>query len=133
MNDAKMLEGHIAFVTGSGRGLGYASPAAGRTRRRRRLHDRSQEAPAEFGEFENLDHSAATIAELGVRTCAVVGDIGDEPDTARMAREVEAKLGSLTVLVNSPAETSPQRAASLFRTTRSECRWKTSGRSWIGT
>ncbi|MDR3692296.1 MAG: SDR family NAD(P)-dependent oxidoreductase [Fimbriimonas sp.] len=101
MNDAKMLEGHIALVTGSGRGLGYAI-----ARRLAELgadvaiHDRSQQAPAEFGEFESLDASAATIAELGVRTMGVVGDISDEVATAEMAREIEANLGPLTVLVN---------------------------------
>src|SRR5580693_6048050 len=101
MNDAKMLEGHIALVTGSGRGLGYAiARRLAELGADVALHDRSQEAPAEFGEFQDLDHSAATIAELGVRTCAVIGDIAIEEDTVRMSREIEDKLGPISVLVN---------------------------------
>lgn len=101
MNDAKMLEGHIALVTGSGRGLGYAiAHRLAELGADVAIHDRSQEAPAEFGEFESLDASAASIAELGVRTVGVVGDIADEAATEALAREVEARLGPLTILVN---------------------------------
>jgi len=101
MNDAKMLEGHIALVTGSGRGLGYAiAHRLAELGADVAIHDRSQEAPAEFGEFESLDGSAASIAELGVRTTAVLGDIADEAATANMAKEVEAKLGPISILVN---------------------------------
>ena len=101
MNDAKMLEGKIALVTGSGRGLGYAiahrlaelgSDVA--------IHDRSQEAPAEFGEFADLDASAASIAALGVRAMAVTGDISDESATQAMVAAVESTLGPISVLVN---------------------------------
>jgi 3-oxoacyl-[acyl-carrier protein] reductase len=101
MNDAKMLEGQIAFVTGSGRGLGYAiAHRLAELGADVAIHDRSQEAPAEFGEFANLDASAASIAELGVRTAGVIGDIADEEATQAMVRAVEAKLGPITILVN---------------------------------
>ena len=101
MNDAKMLEGHIALVTGSGRGLGNAiARRLAELGADVALHDRSQEAPAEFGEFESLDASAACIAELGVRTIGVIGDVANEIATSRMAKEVEEKLGPITILVN---------------------------------
>ncbi len=101
MNDAKMLEGHVALVTGSGRGLGYAiAYRLAELGANVAIHDRSQEAPAEFGEFKDLNASAASIAELGVQTMGVVGDIGDEEATVRIARDVQAKLGPISVLVN---------------------------------
>ena len=96
-----MLEGHIALVTGSGRGLGYAiAHRLAELGADVAIHDRSQEAPAEFGEFASLDASAASIAELGVRTIGLVGDIADEAATRAMVKEAEEKLGALTILVN---------------------------------
>ncbi len=101
MNDAKMLEGHIALVTGSGRGLGYAiAHRLAELGADVVVHDRSTEAPAEFGEFADLDASAASIAELGVRTAAVIGDVADEEATLRIAAEAQANLGPISVLVN---------------------------------
>lgn len=101
MNDAKMLEGHIALVTGSGRGLGYAiAHRLAELGADVALHDRSREAPAEFGEFASLDASAESIAALGVQSMGVIGDVSSEEDTQRIVREVEARLGPLSVLVN---------------------------------
>ena len=101
MNDAKMLAGQIALVTGSGRGLGYAiAHRLAELGADVAIHDRSQEAPAEFGEFADLGASAASIAELGVRTLGVIGDVSDEDSTRAMVTAVEARLGRITVLVN---------------------------------
>ena len=101
MNDAKLLKGKVALVTGSGRGLGYAiahrlaelgSDVA--------LHDRSEEAPGEFGEFTGLTHAAQTIAALGVQTCAVIGDIASETETLSLVNQVISALGPISILVN---------------------------------
>lgn len=101
MNDAKMLEGHIALITGSGRGLGYAiAHRLAELGADVAIHDRSQEAPAEFGEFESLDASADSIAKLGVRAIGLVANIADEDETRNMAMKVEATLGPISVLVN---------------------------------
>ncbi len=101
MNDAKMLNGQIALVTGSGRGLGYAiAHRLAELGADVAIHDRSQDAPAEFGEFESLDASAASIAALGVRTIGVVGDIADESATVAMVKQIESALGPITILVN---------------------------------
>jgi 2-hydroxycyclohexanecarboxyl-CoA dehydrogenase len=95
------LTGQVAFVTGSGRGLGHAI-----ARRLAELgagvavHDRDERAPAEYGEFANLAASHADIASLGVRTAVVTGDIGDEVRVRAMTAEVERALGPITILVN---------------------------------
>lgn len=102
MSDAEYsLAGQVAFVTGSGRGLGHAMAV-----RLAELgadvvvHDRDERAPAEFGEFADLGASATDVARFGTRTTAVVGDIGNETRVAEMAREAESALGPITILVN---------------------------------
>src|SRR5262249_31468164 len=101
VNDDFSLTGQVAFVTGSGRGLGHAI-----ARRLAELgagvavHDRDEQAPAEFGEFADLAASQADVAAVGSRTCLVAGDIASESRVTEMARDVERALGPITILVN---------------------------------
>lgn len=97
----KELKGKIAFVTGSGRGLGQVMA--------RRLaemgadiaiHDLSREAPAKYGEADSLDVVSDKLRELGVRVTAVTGNIGDPAAVAAMRRDIEAALGPVDILVN---------------------------------
>ena len=71
------LEGRIAFVTGSGRGLGRAMAdrlaALGADVA---IHDRDAEQPAKYGEAKSLDEVAREIGRHGGRVAAVLGDIG---------------------------------------------------------
>jgi len=95
------LAGKIIFVTGSGRGLGrtmaekLASLGADVA-----IHDLEWTGPAKYGEAKDLGEVAAEIAKHGVRTVAVTGNIGDPAAVQKMKEEIEAKLGTVNVLVN---------------------------------
>ncbi|MDB5474265.1 MAG: short-chain dehydrogenase/reductase [Devosia sp.] len=95
------LSGKIAFVTGSGRGLGktmarkLAEQGADLA-----LHDLDWTSPSKYGEAANLDEVIREFEALGVRTVAVTGNIGDPAAVKRMREEIEAKLGEVQILVN---------------------------------
>lgn len=98
---ANELKGKIAFVTGSGRGLGNVMA--------RRLaemgadiamHDLTWDAPAKYDEASTLGEAAERISALGVRTTTVTGNIGDRDAVAKMRQEIEANLGPVDILVN---------------------------------
>ncbi len=95
------LDGSVALVTGSGRGLGrciaqhLADLGAAVA-----VHDISEEAPAQYGEEANLTAVAAAIASRGVPTMGVTGDICDEAAVAAMVARVSDTLGPISILVN---------------------------------
>ncbi len=98
---AKELAGRIAFVSGSGRGLGLvmarklAAKGADIV-----LHDMTWDAAAQYGEAANLGESAKRIEEMGVRVFTVTGNIGERDAVRRMREEVEAEFGEVAILVN---------------------------------
>lgn len=95
------LEGQVALVTGSGRGLGHAmAQRLAQLGASVAVHDRDEKAPSEYGEFDTISDSLAAVAAFGRPTTAVVGDISDESRVNAMVREVEQRLGPLTILVN---------------------------------
>lgn len=95
------LEGQVALVTGSGRGLGHVmAMRLAELGAAVAIHDRTETAPAEYGEFASLADSEKAVAAYGGRTTSVVGDVGDEARVSEMVREVESALGPITVLVN---------------------------------
>lgn len=95
------LSGKIAFVTGSGRGLGRAiAERLAELGADVAIHDLDWTAPSKYGEAADLGVVAKQIARHGVRTAAVTGNIGDQAAVRRMAAEIAEKLGPVDVLVN---------------------------------
>jgi 3-oxoacyl-[acyl-carrier protein] reductase len=102
MDDKELsLKGQVALVTGSGRGLGHAIAARlAELGADVAIHDQTEAAPAEYGEFRDIAAAEADVRRFGVRTCAVLGSIADEARAFQMAREVESALGPISILVN---------------------------------
>lgn len=98
---AKDLAGKIAFVTGSGRGLGHAMARklAGRGADLV-LHDLSWDATGKYGEASDLGEVIKEFEALGTRTMGVTGNIGDRDAVAKMRDEIESKFGDVEILVN---------------------------------
>lgn len=93
------LSGHIAVVTGAGRGfgkaiaLGYAREGAAVT-----LTSRTQ--------FE-LDQVAAEIAAAGGQALAVAGDVTQAEDVERVISETERQFGPVSLLVSNAGVPGP--------------------------
>ena len=97
----KELAGHIAFVTGSGRGLGNVmAKRLAELGADVAVHDLSQTETAKYGEAASLDQVVAEIEAMGVRSLGVTGNIGDPNAVAKMKADIEAKLGQVQILVN---------------------------------
>src|SRR3954467_3751544 len=95
------LAGRIAFVTGSGRGLGRAMAdklaALGADLA---IHDRDAEQPPKHREGSGLDAVALQIGRHGGRVTTVLGNIGDAEAVDAMSRTIAAELGDVDILVN---------------------------------
>jgi NAD(P)-dependent dehydrogenase (short-subunit alcohol dehydrogenase family) len=99
--DRGELAGKVALVTGSGRGLGnHIAKALIAKGCDVAIHDISEQAPAQFGEFETLTAAAAALRLNNARTTSVVGDITQEDTVAAMVAKIEAELGPIDILVN---------------------------------
>jgi len=97
----KELAGRIAFVTGSGRGLGFTmANRLAELGADVAIHDMDWQAPSKYGEAADLDAVAERLARHGGRVAAVAGNIGDREAVARMKTEIEHKLGQVQILVN---------------------------------
>lgn len=95
------LAGRVALVTGSGRGLGHAiADRLAALGAAVAVHDRDDLAPAEFGEFADLDAARGAVARHGTPTTAVQGDIADAAQVRALVARAEAALGPISILVN---------------------------------
>ena len=97
----RTLTGKVAFVTGSGRGLGHAiAERLAELGADVAIHDLSEEAPAKYGEAPALSAVAEALGKHGGRVTAVTGNIGDPERVRAMVAEVESRLGPVDILVN---------------------------------
>lgn len=86
------LTDQVAFVTGSGQGIGLAvARALAREGAALVINDLLA---------ERADRVAAELAADGARTLALVGDVGDAARAEAMVREAEAHFGRVDILVN---------------------------------
>ncbi len=126
----KELAGKIAFVTGSGRGLGRAmAERLAELGADVAIHDLFRKEPAKYGEAPDLDFVAKEIARHGGRVAAVTGNIGDKAAVAKMREDIEAQLGTVDILVNcAGGDIGASGRQARPATMRSASRSKTSGR-----
>jgi NAD(P)-dependent dehydrogenase (short-subunit alcohol dehydrogenase family) len=97
----KELGGKIAFVTGSGRGIGHAiALKLAELGADVAIHDLDWSAPSKYGEASDLGMVVKEVEALGVRTVAITGNIGDRAAVEKMKAEIGAKLGDVELLVN---------------------------------
>lgn len=90
------LEGKVAVVTGASRRIGRAT-ALGLAQHGADLVITARSARDE------IEAVADEIRALGRQVRVAMGDVGDEADVARMAREAEDAFGRIDVLVNNAA------------------------------
>lgn len=95
------LTGKIAFVSGSGRGLGrHMAEKLARNGADIAVHDLDWTAPAKYGEAADLGVVVRELEQFGARVTAVTGNIGDPAAVARMRTDIEGALGPVDILVN---------------------------------
>ena len=99
---ARVLEGQVAWVTGSSRGLGraiaghLASLGAAVA-----VHGTTPTSTRAFDEAESLDYVARALAEeSGSPTMPVFGDLTDERTVHSIALQIRAQFGRIDILVN---------------------------------
>ena len=93
---------HVAWVTGSSRGLGRAIAAhLASLGARVVVHGTTPTSTRAFDEAESLAAVANAIsAEHGVDTLAVHGDLADPPAVDRVVNEIHARFGQIDMLVH---------------------------------
>jgi 3-oxoacyl-[acyl-carrier protein] reductase len=64
------------------------------------LHDISETAPAQYGEYPTLTAAVQSLVGESVRGVAVTGDISDEVAVRSMIDKIQTTLGPISILVN---------------------------------
>ena len=93
------LRGTVALVTGAGRGLGRAMALA-------LAHSGARVGVVARSE-EQLAETVRGVTAAGGEALAVVADVSDAAAAARLAGEVESRLGPVGVLVNNAGTMGP--------------------------
>jgi 3-oxoacyl-[acyl-carrier protein] reductase len=95
------LNGSVAFVTGSGRGLGRAiAMRLANAGADVVIHDITMDAAREFGEAESAQATADAIVALGRRSMTVIADLTDAAATEVAVELALSELGRIDFLVN---------------------------------
>ena len=93
------LDGQIAVITGSGRGIGRAIALA-------YAREGAKLALAARSETE-LQETVGAVSELGAEAIAVRTDVTSQGDTERLAHKVVERFGRIDVLVNNAGNSGP--------------------------
>ena len=93
------LDGQIAVITGSGRGIGRAIALA-------YAREGAKLALAARSETE-LQETVSAVSELGAEAIAVRTDVTSQEDTERLAHRVVERFGRIDVLVNNAGNSGP--------------------------
>ena len=86
------LEGKVALVTGSSRGIGEAIAV--------RFAQEGADIVIDSRHAENAQETLRLVEAAGRRGCIVLGDVSRTEDDQRMIDEGVAKLGKIDILVN---------------------------------
>jgi NAD(P)-dependent dehydrogenase (short-subunit alcohol dehydrogenase family) len=89
------LEGKVALVTGGGRGIGKAIA--------RRLAEAGASVVIASRKLENLEATAAELADLPGQVVPIRCHVGREEELEGLVRGIEERLGPVDVLVNNSA------------------------------
>ena len=102
MADTRALDGKVAWITGSSRGLGRVMAAhLGRLGASVVVHGTTPTTARAFNEAESLDQVARDVAaETGGRVLAVAADLTDPAAVKAAAAKIRAALGPIDILVN---------------------------------
>ena len=92
------LRGRVAIVTGSATGIGAAT-ALGLARRGANIVVNYTKSETEANDV------AAAIRDLGVEVRVVQGDVANDEDCRRLAREAQSAWGRIDILVNNAGTT----------------------------
>jgi len=98
----KALEGKVAWITGSSRGIGRVTGShLASLGAKVVLHGISQSSPKKFDLAESMDALAQGIVEEhGVEAMAVCGDLTDEQVVHESAQQIRDRFGQIDILIN---------------------------------
>jgi 7-alpha-hydroxysteroid dehydrogenase len=100
IQDRFRLDGQVAIVTGSGRGIGAASALA--------LAEAGADVVLSSRTADQLDAVADQVAALGRRAVVVPADLRDLDAVADLAAVARSELGRIDVVVNNVGGTMPR-------------------------